>query len=134
MKGRLRRTLWALTGASLLSGCGEPKYPAWEVTLDEAPGVVYRFSAADATRASPVFMSVQGREPTPEDIKLRTRLIRRWTAAHAPQGATFAYWGSSMCGLQRKGEFPGCDIFAINIPATRDAVPLYFYAGNWYRP
>jgi hypothetical protein len=76
-------------------------------------------------------MSIKGREPTPNDSAVRTRLIRRWVAAHAPEGATMESWGSAKCGLARKGEFPGCDIFAINVPSTGEKIDYYFYAGNW---
>jgi hypothetical protein len=127
-------TVFASAAISLLNGCGEPKYSAWEVSLDETPGVKYLFSAADATRSSPVFMGIQGREPTTADAAFQMRLIRRWVAAHAPEDSTFAYWASDECGLKRKGEFPGCHIFAINLPGTNKAVEFYFYGGNWPFP
>jgi hypothetical protein len=116
---------------AMLSGCGEPKYQPMEITLDEAPGITFQFSAANATDSSPVFMSIKGREPTPDDSAFRTCLIRRWVAAHAPEGATMDSWGSAECGLKRKGEFPGCDIFAINVPSTGKKIEYYFYGGNW---
>ena len=116
---------------ALLSGCGDPKYQGMEITLDETPGITYQFSAADATHSSPVFMSIKGREPTPADSAFRARLIRRWVAAHAPEGAKFDSWGSAKCRLKRKGEFPGCDIFAINVPSSAEPIEYYFYAGNW---
>ena len=72
----MKRLLFTAAASVLnlsLNGCGEPRYPASEVMLDEAPRVTYRFSAADATNSSPVFMTVQGREPTASDIAVRTR-------------------------------------------------------------
>jgi hypothetical protein len=117
--------------AATLSGCGKPTYQPMEIILDEAPGITFQFSAADATHSSPVFMSIKGREPTPNDSAFRTRLIRRWVAAHAPEGAAMDSWGSAVCGLKRKGEFPGCDIFAIKVPSTGEKIEYYFYGGNW---
>jgi hypothetical protein len=115
-----------------LSGCGEPSFPAWQVTMEEVPGVIYRFSSADATSSSPIVMTVEGREPTDTDQRLRTRLIRKWVAFHAPPDGTMVAWASAMCGEKRKeGEFPGCDIFIINDPTTGKEVDYYFYAGNW---
>ncbi len=41
------------------------------------------------------------------------------------------HWASAKCGLKRKRDFPGCDIFAINVPSTGEKIDYYFYAGNW---
>jgi hypothetical protein len=131
MRRSLSFTTFAMMIAATLSGCGQPKYPPMEITLDETPGITYQFSAANATHSSPVFMSIKGRQPTPADSAVRTRLIRRWVAAHAPEGSTMDSWGSAKCGLERKGEFPGCGIFAINVPRTGERIDYYFYAGNW---
>ena len=131
MTRNLSLSMCTTLAAAMLSGCGKPTYRPMEIALDEAPGITFQFSAADATRSSPVFMSIKGREPTPGDSAFRTRLIRRWVAAHAPEGATMDYWGSAECGLKRKGEFPGCDIFAIKVPSTGENIEYYFYGGNW---
>jgi hypothetical protein len=102
-----------------------------EIALDETPGITYQFSAADASHSSPVFMSIKGREPTADDRAVRTRLIRRWVAAHAPQGAIMDSWGSATCGSEKKDQFAGCDTFAVNVPSTGEKFEYYFYAGNW---
>lgn len=127
-----RRKFAALLAPSvtLVAGCESAAYPAFETTIAEAPGVVYRFSSAPASSSSPIFMSIEGRDPTSNDRAVRTQLIRKWVAAHAPEGATMANWGSAMCGTERPGEFPGCDILAVNTPSGR-TVEYYFYAGNW---
>jgi hypothetical protein len=116
----------------LLSACGAPRYAACTTSMAEMPGVTYEFSAGDATNASPIFMSVAGRDPTPDDMKIRTRLIRSWVAEHAPIGATFSSWGSAKCAMERAGEFPGCDMLTVNLPSG-EQMTFYFYAGNWYR-
>jgi hypothetical protein len=115
-----------------LSGCGEPEFPAWQTTMEEAPGVVYLFSAAEATSGSPVIMTVQGRELRMTDRPLQLRLIRKWVGAHAPMGSTMTHWASALCDVKREGEFPGCHVFGINDPAGK-AIEYYFYDGNWYR-
>jgi hypothetical protein len=100
--------------------------------MEEAPGVVYRFSAADATGASPVIMTVDGREPNATDKPLQLRLIRKWVAAHAPSGGRMSHWATALCDVKREGEFPGCHVFAINGPSGNE-IDYYFYAGNWDR-
>jgi len=40
-------------------------------------------------------------------------------------------WGSAQCGLEREGEFPGCDVFSTKVPSTGENIDYYFYAGNW---
>ena len=113
------------------TGCGEPRYPAVEVTLDEYPGVTFQMSAADATSASPVVTTVKGRELTAEDGAHRIRLQRRWVAMHAPEGSSLAAMGSAICGVERKGEFPGCDIVFVQAPGMKEETEYFFYDGNW---
>jgi hypothetical protein len=133
-RGIARLLVPGLVAASLafLSGCGEPEFPAWETTMDEAPGVVYKFSAADATSASPVIMTVAGRALNSADKPLQMRLIRKWVGAHAPAGATMSNWALAMCDVKREGEFPGCHVFVLNTPAGKK-IGYYFYDGNWDR-
>src|SRR5258708_4565620 len=131
MRDFLLNALSAILVAGMLSGCRQRNYEAMEITADETPRVTHQFSAAEATRSSPVFMSIKGREPTPDDRAVRTSLIRRWVAAHATEGARMEAWGSAECGLKRKNEFPGCDIFAIKVPSTGEKIDYYFYGGNW---
>jgi hypothetical protein len=100
--------------------------------MEEAPGVVYLFSAADATAHSPVIMTVKGRELTLADRPLQLRLIRKWVGAHAPRDSRMTHWASAMCDVKRDGEFPGCHVFGIDDPAGK-AIEYYFYDGNWYR-
>jgi len=122
---------FALIYALEQTGCGEPRYPAVEVALDEYPGVTFHMSASDATSASPVITTVKGRELSAEDGAHRIKLQRRWVAMHAPEGSTLAAMGSAMCGVERKGEFPGCDIMFVQAPGANEETEYFFYDGNW---
>jgi hypothetical protein len=79
-------------------------------------------------------MTIADREPTVTDSRFRTRLIRRWVASHAPPDSTMAYWADAQCNVHRKDEFPGCDIFAVNVHSEGKQLEYYFYAGNWPFP
>jgi hypothetical protein len=131
MNVALKSAILALALCIGLSGCGEPKYAAAKLTMDETPGVVYRFSAADATSASPVFIDIEGREIAPSDRPIRTKLIRLWVAEHAPKDSIMRGWASAECGLERPGEFSGCDIFSTKVTSTGEEIDYFFYAGNW---
>jgi hypothetical protein len=122
----------AVSLTSVLLGCGEARYAAFEVTLEEAPGEKFLLSAGDATISSPIFVSIEGREPTVADKRYRMQVEKRWVAAHVPEGATFAYYGSAECKVtRREGEFPGCEIIAIEVPAKHETIAYHFYVGNW---
>jgi len=43
-----------------LIGCGKPKYEAFEVTPEDAPGERFLFSAGDASISSPKYRHVRG--------------------------------------------------------------------------
>jgi hypothetical protein len=109
-----------------------PKYPPFEVTLEDAPGERFLFSSGDASITSPIFVDIAGREPTVADKKYRMRVEKRWVAAHLPEGANFAYYGSAECKVKpRKDEFPGCEIIAFVIPSTDEKIAYFFYVGHW---
>ena len=130
----MQRRLYAVAAVAALSpltGCGHPKYDAFEVTDHENPALTFRFSAADATSASPVIISVPGRELTPGDGSHRLSLQKYWVATHAPKGASFVAFGSAMCNVKRQGEFPGCDVMIVKAPGRDEQLEYYFYDGNW---
>ncbi|HTU68347.1 MAG TPA: hypothetical protein VMF52_20560 [Steroidobacteraceae bacterium] len=109
-----------------------PKYPAFELKLEDATGERFLFSAGDASITSPIFVDIAGRDPTVADKKYRMRVEKRWVAAHLPEGAEFAYYGSAECKVKpRKMEFPGCEIIAFVIPATGEKIAYFFYVGHW---
>jgi hypothetical protein len=115
-----------------LLGCGKPKYEAFEVTLEDAPGERFLFSAGDASITSPIFVDIAGRDPTLADKEYRMQVEKRWVAAHLPEGARFTHYGSAECTVRpRKDEFPGCEIIAFDLPATNEKIAYHFYVGHW---
>ena len=115
-----------------LVGCSKPKYEAYEVVLEDAPGERFLFSAGDASISSPIFVDIAGREPTLADKKYRMRVEKRWVAAHLPNGAQFTHYGSAECEVKpRKDEFPGCEIIGFDLPATNEKIEYLFYVGHW---
>jgi hypothetical protein len=115
-----------------LLGCGNPRYEAYEVVIEDAPGERFLFSAGDASISSPIFVDIAGREPTLADKKYRMLVEKRWVAAHLPDGAQFTHYGSAECKVKpRKGEFPGCEIIGFELPATNEKIEYLFYVGHW---
>jgi len=132
MKRHLLVAAMVVAYSPLMVESGAPKYPAFELTLGDAPGEKFLFSAGDASIDSPIFVDIAGRNPTVADDKYRMRVEKRWVSAHLPKGANFDYYGSAECTVKpRKDEFPGCEIIAFEIPATGEKVAYYFYVGHW---
>jgi hypothetical protein len=132
MRRPLTAQLALVLGISLaVSSCGEPKYPAFEVTSRENPADKFHFSAADATSSSPVVMTAVGRELTLADRKHRVNLQKRWAAEYIPENLSFLSYGTAECGLKRKDEMSVCFVMDFEDPVAKEQVTYYFYGGNW---
>ena len=109
----------------------EPKYPAFEVTSHDEPKVTFQFSASDASRSSPVVITIPGRKLTNEDRKHRVSLQKHWISLHAPESFELVSRVLIKCGLKNKGEYPYCDLYEFEDPATKRRTEFYIYVGNW---
>jgi hypothetical protein len=135
MQTHRKRLGWIpLALPALLVACGEPKYPAFEVTARDEPTLTYQFSAADATSTSPVVMSAKGRELTLDDRENRVDLQKVWLSRNAPKNLEFLSYGSAECHFAANGGPPFCFVMNFRDPTADREITYYFYGGNWPIP
>jgi len=129
---KLKATLFALaviiTGIALAA---EPKYASFDVTDHADPKVSFSLSAGDATSTSPIVISIPGRKLTNDDRQHRVDLQKHWLSLHVPKTARLILRSLNECGLKREGEFPFCDVYVFEEPATKKQLEFYIYIGNW---
>jgi hypothetical protein len=118
-------------GVALLNAAAkDPKYPAIEVSLHYKPSVRFSFSAADASPASPVVISVPGRALTKADRAYRVELQKLWLSRHVPKTLKFRIRTLDQCEYRRDGEFSAADHYVFE-DASGHQFHYYFYVGNW---
>jgi hypothetical protein len=110
---------------------GAPRFPEFEVTSREDPKVTFLFSAADATTASPVVISVPARKLTDGEGKHRVSLQKYWLSINVPKDLKFLIRTLDNCEFKRKDEQPICDHYVFEDPATKQRFDYYIYVGNW---
>jgi hypothetical protein len=120
-----------LLGVALLNASAkDPKFPAFEVSLPDTNGVRFSFSAADASSASPVIISVRGRALKKEDRAYRVDLQKHWLSIHVPKNLKFKMRTLDRCEYKRDVEFAGADHYVFEDGAGHQ-FHYYFYVGNW---
>ena len=109
----------------------EPKFKGFDVTSHDEPKVTFNFSASDATRDSPVVITIPGRKLTNADRKHRVSLQKHWLSLHVPESYDLVSRVLVECGLKNKGEYPFCDLYEFEDPSTKKRYEYWIYVGNW---
>ena len=130
MKGCTRVATLGLLLSSV-AAAAEPKYAGFDVTDHDDPKVAFNFSAGDATSTSPIVITVPGRKLTDDDRKHRVDLQKHWISLHKPEGSVLVSRTLNECGLERKGEYPFCDVYTFEDSKTKKRYEFYIYVGNW---
>ena len=130
----MRGLLPALAISIAIAGCAlgaEPKYAGFDVTSHDDPKVTFNFSASDASRDSPVVITIPGRKLTSADRTHRVSLQKHWLSLHVPDSYELVSRVLIECGLKNKGEYPFCDLYEFDDPVTKKRHEYWIYVGNW---
>ena len=101
------------------------------VNHDVKDGPTYVFSDGYATVDSPIVITVAGRRLADADRSNRVDLQKHWLSINVPDNFKLQYRSLVECGLERKGEYPFCDLYTFVDPVWGQEHDYYIYVGNW---
>jgi hypothetical protein len=101
------------------------------VDHDVPEGPEFAFSAARATTADPVFITVVGRKMRKGDRENRVDLQKHWLSVNVPDAYEVQERSLVTCEPPGKWEFPYCDLYVFVDPATGVQHEYFIFVGNW---
>ena len=91
----------------------------------------FTYSSGSATSASPIVISVEGRDLKSKDRDYRVDLQKNWLSTNVPVSYELIVRDLVVCEARKKSERPFCDRYEFENPATGESHEYFFYVGNW---
>lgn len=126
---------WAWLALLMLVGTATwyalpPKFAGFDVKRHDGGSPMFHFSDSDASRTSPVVISIPGRRLANEDDRYRMELEKVWMSTYVPKSLAFKSAGSALCNYSRQGEQPFCELYEFEDAHGGGGHEYYFYVGN----